>query len=244
MKKLTTIAICSAALATIASADVAGTFYSGYHTDYVYRGFDLGNNLEMFDFGLDFTGDCDCGLTWNAGIWYAATDSPETVNELDFYGSVGKSITIGGFTGDIALGYTRYTYQNNGTAQAGGDDGEVFISASTELYGLALGIQWNIGEEGVLIDEHFADSHYVELSAGYGYDLTDNLSVSLDLALGFSFGDAYGNEGLSLGQATLGAAYTVTDYLTLSAYVTTVETDEDYSGLDSTWGGLSASWAF
>ena len=250
MKKITSLAISSIALATLSHAEVNGTFSTGYHSDYVYRGVDNGANLEMFDFGLDFTGDCGCGLTWNSGIWYGATDSTSTVDELDFYGSLSKSMELGPITGDVSIGYIRYTYLNDGSARSRGDDGEVFLGLNTEAYGLSLGATAYFGEEGVL-----DNGTWVDLSAGYGFDITDALSAGIDLGLGFAFGNynTNGNASRSFGEidslalmsAKAGLDYALTEDMTLSAYVTNFQSMEAHkNGVDRTVWGLSAAYSF
>jgi len=254
MKNITKIAISALALAGMASADVAGTFSTGYHSNYLYRGVDLGNDLEMFDFSLDFTGDCGCGFTWNSGIWYAATDSAATADELDFYGSISKGLEYGGITGEISLGYIRYTYpQSGGSSPKLGHDGEVFLGLSTEYAGLGLGVTAYFGEEGAL-----DNGTWLELAAGYGHDITSSLSASLDLGLGFAFGNYSTNnlptafagevDGLALLTATFSLTQVVSEDIAVSVYITNVQSTDDYQsiagGEDDTNWGASVSYSF
>lgn len=257
MKKITSIAICSAALASFATAEVAGEFYTGYHNNYYFRGIDLGAGLEMFDFGLDFSGDCGCGLTWNAGIWYANTDSTVTADELDFYGSVGKSMTLGPVTGDVAIGYVRYSYLNNPGGAKLADDGEWFASFATEAYGLSLGTTVYVGEEG-----GWDNGTWIDLTAGYGVDVTDALSVGVEVGLGLHYGNNVTNgqagyvgspgnvdlDGVATMSATLSLDYAVTESMALYAYGTYVESTESYADLaggeDHMYWGGGVSFSF
>ena len=114
------------ALSAISAMALTGLAYSqddasistdlavSYNTEYIFRGFNLGDDL--YTAGVDLAGSDFCGLDWSVGVWYGnwnagrgdvsipvvnaagvpTGDSIEGFNvgfpdeELDIYGSLGK----------------------------------------------------------------------------------------------------------------------------------------------------------
>jgi len=231
MKKLTTLAISAAALTGIAVADADVSFSTGVHSDYIYRGVDLGDDQEFADFGLDVAGSCDCGVDWYAGIWYASTTGT-AVDELDIFAGISKDL---GF-GSVDFGYITYTY-SEGTQ----NDAELYLGFSTTLAGVDLGANWSVGTDG-----GWESGSWVDLSAGYGYE-----GLNLELGLGFAFGSAnYAPDvdGLATYSATLSYEYAISDDITISPYVSYVINTDDYEGAagddEHFYGGASLSYAF
>lgn len=247
MRNITTFAMSALALVSFASAEVAGTFSTGYHSNYIFRGLDSGNNESLFDYALDFTGDCGCGLDWNAGLWYGSTDAASN-DELDLYASVSKEFDYALGTADLALGYVRYTYPQAGTniwnptgAKQDGD-GEIFLSAATELAGLALGATYYLGDE-----IGSSNQQWIDFSAGYGFDITEALSATIDLGLGYAAADGMTNQGIQFYSATVGLQYALSEAITLSGYFTQQDATSkgNLNGIqDESYGGAALSFAF
>jgi len=242
MKKLTTFAISAAALTGIAVADVDASFYTGVHSDYVFRGVDLSEEEVFYDFGVDVSGSCDCGLDWYAGLWYAAVDGSDNnptsfgaPDELDIFAGVSKDF---GF-GTVEIGYIAYTFSGD---LATGNDAEAFIGFSTTLSGIDLGVTTYIGTEGI-----WNSGVWVDLYASYEF-----YGFGLDLNLGFAGGSAIGSDdvdGLATLSASLGYDIAISDDISLSPYLSLVINTDDYrdaTGTDANdfFGGATLSFAF
>ena len=258
MNKLTKLTASVLALVSAsATAEVTGEFSTGYSSEYFFRGMDRSAGLEALDFGLDFKGDCDCGLTWNAGVWYISTDSQASPDELDFYGSLGKDVSFGALSANASVGYIRYTYPQNGqiagasTSGKRSHDGEIFLSLATEAYGLSLGATAYFGEEG-----RWDNGTWLDLNASYTQEIANGLSATAKVGFGYSFGNystggvqqPYGDMGgLALITSSLGLQQIVSDSITVSAHVTNIQSTEDYGkagGQDHTFYGLGATYTF
>lgn len=235
MRKITTFAIGAVALSSLAYAEVEVGAYGGYHSKYVFRGFDLGGSDPMVDFGLDIGGSCDCGLDWYLGTWYAATESAAT-DEFDVFAGVTKDL---GF-GSVDLGYVNYSYMDTGIPS----DGEIYLGLSTGYQGFDLGLTTSFGVQGI-----WKNVTTIEGSVGYGYDVSDQLSLGVSVVGGYFAGQA-GMDGIAYGSATLSGDYALSDSITLSPYVTYVETAEEYNVFGNTGngdgfhGGISLSFGF
>ncbi|MGJ8696227.1 MAG: hypothetical protein ACSHYF_07905 [Verrucomicrobiaceae bacterium] len=238
MKKTSTILAIGSALAMgSAQAEIESSFHVGYNTEYVFRGLNVndfaGFGSGMYEYGLDFSGDCNCGATWNAGIWQADIGSAH--EERDLYASMTKS--VGAF--DVTAGFIRYDYSGSVLAAAIGDTSELFLGASTELAGLTVA-------GTVYYDVDALDGNiWGELSVGKSFDvggatldLSANFGTTLDAGL---FGDNYTTYGL---KAALSKE--LGDNLTGSIYVAAEQTD-GFAGAfdgDDVYGGASIAFAF
>jgi len=225
MRNITSFAISAAALAGIAAAEVETSAYVGVHSDYIYRGADFGGDQSLTDFGLDFAGSCDCGLDWYAGLWYAQ----DATNELDIFAGVTKDL---GF-GTIDLGYITYTYPSSGNS-----DSEIYVGLSTSYQGLDLGLTTSFGLDG----EYGEDVTWIEGSIGYGVDLA-GYAVALEVATGYQTGDA-GIDGFAYGSITASTDVALNDSMTLSPYVSYIQTSDAYQGFHGFVGGASLSFSF
>lgn len=230
MKKTSTILAIGSALALgSAQAEIESSFHVGYSTDYVWRGLnqnDLADtNDGLYEYGLDFTGDCNCGATWNAGIWQADAGS-EGAEELNIYAGMSKEFGAV----ELSLGLIRYDFN------FGGDTSEIFLGAGTDLGGLdaSAAIYYDVdANDGAL---------WGELSLGKSFDVG---GASLDIAANFGTtldangGDNYVTYGLSAALSKeLG------DNLTGSLYVAGEITEGHLTDEDDLVGGISLSYGF
>jgi hypothetical protein len=230
MKKTSTILAIGSALALgSAQAEIESSFHVGYSTDYVFRGINQGelagsNKDGLYEYGIDFTGDCNCGATWNAGIWQA--DYGTNSEELDIYTSVAKE--FGAI--ELSLGIIRYEF---GTG--GGDTTELVIGAGTEIAGLSVGAS-------VYYDvDAFDGLSWVELSAGKSFDVGGDATLDLTANFGSTLqsGGSYTTYGLSAAiSKELG------DDLTGSIYISAEESTGSGADGDDLFGGLSLSYGF
>ncbi len=242
MKKTSTIlAIGSGLLFSHAQAEIESEFHVGYNSQYFFRGVDLGD--DAYEYGLQVSGSCDCGLDWSAGIWSISPDNgPSTtgvVDELDIFASVSKD--FGGVT--VATGFTAYTY--DGSAP---DDAEVFLGLSGEQFGLSYGLTAFFGTDGVLEEQIL-----LEGSLGYSFDINDKVSASVGTTFGYiaDEGEAlYASEdGKAYFIATFSLDIALSEEITLSPYVSyvdsygqTINAGTNYA--DGVIGGAKLSFSF
>ena len=82
------LAAVSALVAGNASAATEYKLHTGYSSEYLWRGLDLGNDL--IEAGADVTTEWN-GIGLSAGAWYGSfTTADQLTNELDLYGEVSK----------------------------------------------------------------------------------------------------------------------------------------------------------
>ncbi|MDP0490975.1 MAG: hypothetical protein Q7Q71_08000 [Verrucomicrobiota bacterium JB023] len=236
MKKTIALgAISAAALTGFAYSEIESSFHVGYNSTYVWRGQDLGDS--MYEYGLDFAGSCECGLDWAAGVWYANPSDGALNDELDIYGAVSKDLGYG----SVELGFIHYEFDENGA-----DNTEIYLGLGAAYAGIDLGAALYYVVDGSL----GGNPLYGELSAEYGYDVSDALSVSFGLSLGSYLDGDDVVDGYTTYGARLGADYAISEDLTLSPYVAYSETDnynagfmgvDDFSGF---FGGVSLAFSF
>ena len=208
----------SLSLFGISQAEVETSFSAGYTSEYVYRGGLLGDDL--FDFGIEASGSGELGglgeLGFTGGIWYASFSGG---NELDIYGEVSKD--FGSF--GLAVGITNYSYF--GLDPAIGDDIEPYVSVSTELSGVSLGV-----------------AAYYDESDSYGYDLYWEFSAGYaigDLGLSATYG--YFDDEVEYFALSAGYDIAVSDSITISPHITTTFSDD--LG-DQTYAGVGVGFGF
>ena len=229
MKKTSTILAIGSALAMgSAQAEIESSFHVGYSTDYVFRGLNQadGTSNGLYEYGLDFTGDCNCGATWNAGIWQA--DFGDGAEELDIYASLSKEFGAV----ELSLGLIRYDF-GNGTDL---DTTELFLGAGTSVAGLDAGaaIYYDVdANDGAL---------WAEFSLGKSFDVG---GATLEIAANYGFtldsndGDDYYTYGL---KAALSKE--LGDNLSGSIYIAGEITEGHLTDEDDLYGGISLSYGF
>lgn len=238
MKKTIALSAMTAmALSGLAYSEIESEFTVSYNTDYIFRSANFGDDL--YTYGFDVAGSCDCGFDWSAGIWYAEIDGPPagfTDEELDIYGEVSKDF---GF-GTIGLGFVRYIFPDDDNVDgADADTTELYLSYGTSAYGLDL------GAIAYLDVDAFASNFYGELSVAYGHDFTENISGELGVNVGF-FDDGYAQTTV-----TLGLSIAVSEEISVNPYIAYSDTGSDYDdflggiGSDSQlYGGVSVGFSF
>ncbi len=239
MKKLITTTIAAGLVAGVAFAEVSTTF--DFASAYVFRGVTY-NNGAVFQPGIEASGFAlpeEYG-SLTVGAWgnYDIADYDNNLegsefSEVDWYGSYSFPTFVEGL--DIFVGYCEYTYpgavgdaeiviengETNAVGSAVGADKEANIGVGYEISGVAVGFTtyFNVGGGG-------ADSAYCELTAGYGFDIAEGLSASIDASAGYiiqsSDRDAW-NDG------TIGASlsYAVTDVWSIGASLTYIAQLDD-----------------
>lgn len=124
-KTIGALAAASALVAGTAQAEVEYELHTGYSSQYLFRGLDLGDDLT--EVGVDAAAEYN-GFGISGGIWATAFDSPapDDINsEVDLYAEVSKDL------GFATLGVGYIYYWNVGSL--GADNQEVYFSASRDL---------------------------------------------------------------------------------------------------------------
>jgi uncharacterized protein (TIGR02001 family) len=178
MKKIITTTIAAGLVAGVAMAEVSTTF--DLASAYVFRGVTL-NDGAVFQPGIEASG---FGMPeeyggFAFGAWanydidnYNDNQPGSTVTETDWYASYSLPSFVDSL--DLFVGYTEYMY-------GGGDrDEEINLGASYEIAGVGLGLTLYKGVGGLI-----GDQLYVEATAGYGMDFTEELSGSVFGSIGF-----------------------------------------------------------
>ncbi|MEX1049397.1 MAG: hypothetical protein WED15_07705 [Akkermansiaceae bacterium] len=166
------MAAASALVAGNVQAEVEYEIHTGYSSEYIFRGGDLGDNL--FEVGLDASTEI-AGLAVSAGAWSGFFESSgatgnEIDAEVDLYAEVAKD--FGFVTG--AVGYIYYW--NLGSL--GDNFQEVYFSASRDL-GFAqasLTYFWDVNGD---------NDGYTELALGRGFALSECLTLNVGATLGY-----------------------------------------------------------
>jgi hypothetical protein len=171
-KTIGALAAASALAAGTAMAEVEYEIHTGYTSEYIFRGFDLGNDLV--EVGVDAATTYN-DINFSAGVWAAAFNTSGTTNqvdnEVDMYAEVSKDF---GFA-TLGMGYIYYW----NVGQLGADAQEIYFTASRDL-GFAdayLTYYWDI-------DGGNTDG-YTELGFSRSWEL--NQCVTLNAATSFSY---------------------------------------------------------
>ena len=146
--------------------DVTGEVSVGVDTHYIFRGVNLGE--DAYWSGVNFDIPLTEGVSFGFGSWYInptdVGDTPVSDDELDL--TAGISSSFGGL--DVYLGYTAYLYPET----SAGDTHEVGIAIGKDFGGF--------GVSGGYYYDWELESHYFEIGAAYGVEVTDYFGDELD----------------------------------------------------------------
>lgn len=189
-KTLAAVLVSSTALVSAASAvEISGNV--GATTDYIWRG----NTQASGDSSLSGGLDVDFGNGFAAGTWVGSlgASADDSANyELDIYASY--STEISGFP--LEVGYISYLYP--GAADSTLDFADVYVS--TEIAGVGISYYMLASAEDDAVD---ADEG-TYLSLDYGFDLTDDLSVTLHYGMeDFSNSDSDEDTSISISKGDM-----------------------------------------
>ena len=232
-----------------ANAEVESEFTVGYHSEYVFRGASIGE--DMMDFALDFAGTGYCDFDWSAGIWFGSWDPNDLdpdpdedfydyEDELNIYGGISRTFNCV----TLELGFIRYIFiDDNGAGNT-----ELYFSASTEFnnFGLGATVYYNVDAER---DSSTSTGDvYADITATYGFDFTDTLSGEFGAMVGFydRDNDISEDDGYAHWGAYLSLSQQISDCITLTPYISYVDNDDDYNSEDDDlfYGGLRATYSF
>ena len=241
--RILVLAGLSTALLGTANAEIETSASIGYHSDYVYRGLNYGDDLIDFNVGVSGSHDL---ADWNIGVGFGSWDS---FDEFRAEASVSRAICGEPFPLIVSAGLAYTSYDGKLTLPEGfgrsseqdlADRLEPFVGVSSSLGNLELSAKafYNAKNE-------WANEAYFEAGASYSVELGENLSGSLSADMGIWDTDPVHGD-LKAGwhySATGALQYAASDNITLGVYITYLV--NDYWGLeDKAFGGASVSLSF
>jgi hypothetical protein len=176
-KTIGALAAASALVAGNATAEVEYELHTGYTTEYLFRGLNLGEDLVEAGFNAATEWN---GLGLSAGAWYGSYDLGNTglgigeydVDELDLYAEVSKDL---GFL-TAAVGYIYYM----------NEDFFGFIDDAQEVY---FGIGRDFGFVNASLtyfwDIETDNDGYAELGLDRGFELNQCLTLNVASNVGY-----------------------------------------------------------
>ncbi len=175
-KTIGALAAASALVAGNAQAEVEYEIHTGYSSEYLFRGVDLGQDLV--EVGVDAAYEVN-GFTISGGVWATAFDASaptgnQVDNEVDFYTEVSKD--FGCFTASV--GYIYYWNLGN----LGVDNQEIYFSASRD-FGFAtasLTYFWDVVNSG-----DGGNDGYTELALTRAFELNQCLTLNVGTNVGY-----------------------------------------------------------
>jgi hypothetical protein len=173
-KTIGALAAASALVAGNASAEVEYNLGTGYSSEYLFRGANLGQDLVEASASASTEWN---GFGWSAGAWYGSYDNgggraESDVDELDLFGEVSKDL---GFV-TAAVGYIYYMNEPYNLE----DTQEVYVKFSRDL-GFAnayAAYYWDVEGD---------NDGYSEIGLSRGFELNQCLTLNLGTNLGFFF---------------------------------------------------------
>ena len=186
---------------TVAPPVISGggnfSFSTGYHSTYLFRGIDFGDDLIDASIEASFSLG---GLDLTAGVWGASlfdsdANASNGLPELDFYVSTSKDL---GFV-TAELGYILYYFNDFESANTQ----EVYLGLSKEVAGVGLSATW-------YYDFDQADNSYLELGV-------EKTFVGIDAALTVGTNPTEGE--FTHAQLTLSKTFSLNSEVALTPYV-------------------------
>ena len=176
-KTIGALAAASALVAGNAQAEVEYELHTGYSSEYLFRGVDLGQDLV--EVGVDAAYEWN-GLTISGGVWATAfnsaafaTGDQQIYSETDLYAEVSKD--LGFLTASVGYIY----YWNAG--RLGVDDQEVYFGLSRDLgfATVSLTYYWDV------INNGSGNNGYTELGLSRSFELNQCLTLNVGTNVGY-----------------------------------------------------------
>jgi hypothetical protein len=179
-KTIGALAAASALVAGNASAEVEYNLGTGYTSEYLWRGANLGEDLV--EATVSATTEWN-GFGWTAGAWYGSYDRNEfddtdvveyDVDELDLFAEVSKDL------GFVTAGLGYIYYMNEDTYNIVDDSQEVYVKLSRDLgFASAYAVYfWDVEGD---------NDGYSEIGLSRGFELNQCLTLNLSTNYGFMF---------------------------------------------------------
>jgi hypothetical protein len=173
-KTIGALAAASALVAGNASAEVEYELHTGYSSEYLFRGQNLGQNLV--EAGADVATEWS-GFGLSAGLWYGSF-SPNgpagvTVDEIDLYTEASKD--WGFLTTSVGYIYYLNDFRGNGTL----DNQEVYFGLSRDFGFLEASLTYYWAVAGA------QNEGYSELALSRSFELSPCLALNCGTNVGF-----------------------------------------------------------
>ena len=169
-KTIGALAAASALVAGNASAEVEYEVHTGYTSEYLWRGLNLGQNLV--EAGADVSTEWN-GVGLSGGLWYGVFgNNGSTVDELDIYAEA--SYDLGFVT--TSVGYIYYLNDFRGTGTS--DAQEVYFGLSRDFGFAEASLTYFWGVQG-------QNDGYSELALSRSFELSPCLALSVGTSLGY-----------------------------------------------------------
>ena len=188
-KTIGALAAASALVAGNASAEVEYTLGTGYTSEYLWRGANLGEDLV--EATVSATTEWN-GLNWSAGAWYGSYDQAigsdifdgdgeligrydeSDIDELDLFAEVSKDL------GFVTAGLGYIYYMNEDALDRIDDLQEVYVKLSRDLgFANAYAVYfWDVEGD---------NDGYSEIGLSRGFELNQCLTLNLSTNYGFMF---------------------------------------------------------
>ncbi len=184
-KTIGALAAASALVAGTAQAELEYELHTGYSSEYIFRGVEIGEDLVEAGFDAAYKND---GFTVSAGFWATGFDTSadgtaidnaggstgnQVDHEIDFYGEVSKDFGFATF----GIGYIYYF----NVGRLGVDDQEIYFTASRDL-GFAkvdLTYYWDV------VENNGGSQGYTELGLSRGFELSPCLNLNVASNVGY-----------------------------------------------------------
>jgi hypothetical protein len=182
-KTIGALAAASALVAGNASAEVEYELHTGYTSEYLFRGLNLGQDLV--EVGADVATEWN-GIGLSAGAWWGSFSAPTGFNglvsnanadELDLYAEASKDL---GFA-TAAIGYIFYHYPQGSANKflvPANDTQEVYFSLARDfgIFNASLAYYWDIDGD---------NDGYSQLSLDRSFELNSCLDLVVDTNVGY-----------------------------------------------------------
>lgn len=175
-KTIGALAAASALVAGNANAEVEYELHTGYSSEYLFRGLDLGDHLVEVgaDAAYEWNGLSISGGVWAANFESSANTGNQTDNEIDLYAEVAKDL---GFA-TASVGYIYYFNQGH----LGIDNQEVYVGLSRDLGFATLSATYF----GDVDSTNRGDTDgYSELALSRAFELNQCLTLNLGTNVGY-----------------------------------------------------------
>ena len=187
-KTIGALAAASALVAGNAQAEVEYELHTGYSSEYLYRGINLGQDL--IEVGTAVKTEVS-GIGLSAGAWYGTVQNNSmgadlNMSELDLYVDVSKD--FGFLTGSVGYIYRHYDLDFLGSANTG----EVYFGISRDFGFVEASLTYYWGVEGVNANNFTPGTTdgYTELALSRKFEINQCLNLNVGTNVGYLMDDA------------------------------------------------------
>lgn len=213
-----------------APAEIGAEVSIGYDTHYIFRGFNVGENLVWA--GVDLSVPLVDRLSLDLGTWYGSL-AEDPYDELDLL--AGLTYDMGKFQVSGGAIWYYYPQGSNGGGYGFDDALELAASVATNVVGIDFGLGYFYDLE--------TDGSYIELKAEYTYEVSDRFALVPGASISYG-DDYYGVSGFNAVGARLTAPIKLTERATLSPYIAATWEVDGSGQQDEVYGGVSLGVRF